>query len=526
VRQNNQDKIQEITFIGAGIATAYALLGLIETLGNNRIATPVKVTVLDKHPDFFKGIPYGERSGDSVLLINALNRFMPEPHRSQFVEWLNKNRDTLLQEFQENGGVKTEKWVSENRSSILANQWDSLYIPRYFYGRYISEVLQNTISEHERKGVIRLTFVLDQADDITKGETDFAIITQSGETIESKLVVLSVGSLPTKRVFEETSVIRDKNFLLINDLYEGSLTSRFDMISDFLAERKGQTTNVLVLGANASALETLYKFSDEDQLIQNVTSYTVLSSQGIMPDSDIDSEGQKKFIPKSLKALSDIKELTAEKIANAAYKDLAEARGIGLGAATTVDVISRHVGLLLPRLSISELKIFACEYGNNIGRMQRCAGSHYTDTIKELSEKKQLRHLAGRFYSLKPAGNNNPGLLLEYQGLKSGEKTIDPVEFHIVVNCMGATDLNSPDTPLLLKNLIAKNYITPNDSGIGLDVDSEFQASENLFIIGPLLAGNVIEMKPLWHLEHCGRIIWSSSLMSKRLARKIPISQA
>ena len=519
--QTENNTIQDVAFIGAGIATAYAILGLLETTGSQEHDTPLKVTILDKHPDFFKGIPYGERSGNSVLLINALNRFLPQPHRALFVEWLNKNKDSLLNDFQQNGGVKTKRWVSENLSMIRANKWDTLYIPRYFYGKYISEVLYDVISENENKGVIEVTYVEDQVDDLSKNDSVFAVSTGLGKEIQAKNVVLSIGSLPTKQVFGDTSIIKNAGYLLINDLYEGNLPESFDQIEGFLDNRKGRASNLLVLGANASGLETLYKFSDEEQLKRRITSYTVLSSQGIMPDSDLDIEGQKRFIPENLMVLSEIRELTAERIAKAAYNDLAKARKMGLGAASTVDVISQYVGALLPRLSFTESKIFACQYGNNIGRMQRCAGSHYTNTLKELSEEKNLRHLAGRFSSLKSNENADAGLQLEYIALGSGERTIDPIDFHIVVNCMGATNLSSSDTPLLLRNLIEKEYITPNASGIGLDVDTDFQASENLYVIGPLLAGNVIDNKPLWHLEHCGRIIWSSNLMSKSLAHKI-----
>ena len=37
--------------------------------------------------------------------------------------------------------------------------------------------------------------------------------------------------------------------------------------------------------------------------------------------------------------------------------------------------------------------------------------------------------------------------------------------------------------------------------------DDNMQASKNLYIAGPLLAGNKIEDKVFWHLEHCVRII-------------------
>ena len=89
---------------------------------------------------------------------------------------------------------------------------------------------------------------------------------------------------------------------------------------------------------------------------------------------------------------------------------------------------------------------------------------------------------------------------------------------------MGATDFVSEDTPELLKNLIERNLLIPNDSGIGFDVNTDFEASKDLFILGPLLAGNVIDDKPLWHLEHCGRIIWSSSKMAQKWAKKAKLS--
>jgi hypothetical protein len=46
-----------------------------------------------------------------------------------------------------------------------------------------------------------------------------------------------------------------------------------------------------------------------------------------------------------------------------------------------------------------------------------------------------------------------------------------------------------------------------NASARGLEVDDTLQASENLYVVGPLMSGNVIAETPVWHMEHCGRII-------------------
>ena len=62
-----------------------------------------------------------------------------------------------------------------------------------------------------------------------------------------------------------------------------------------------------------------------------------------------------------------------------------------------------------------------------------------------------------------------------------------------------------------------KEYCKPNDSKIGFEVNQQLEASENLHIIGPLLAGNVFEGKAVWHVEHCGRIIWLSQMLSEKM---------
>jgi uncharacterized NAD(P)/FAD-binding protein YdhS len=518
---SEKDQIVDIAFIGAGIATAYALLELMDELERSDFGRPLNVKIIDKYTDFFCGIPYGIRSGNSVLLINALDRFIPEPHRGDLVEWLDINKEGLLEEFLKEGGVKARSWVDNNLPNIKAKQWDSLYIPRFFFGKYISQKVSAAIEAHEKNGQLQMGFVQDEVLDIDQSNKHFEISTVSERRIAARNVILSIGSLPTRMIFGNASLQREENYMVLNDVYKEDLKTNLEAVREFLNGRRHLQTNLLVLGANASGLETLYKFTDEQEIGNRISSYTVLSSQGIMPDSDPDFDGLKNYHPEHLSKLSEEGQLTAKQIAQAAYRDLENARKMSLGAATTVDVISENVGTLLKRLDAVEAKIFACNFGNNIGRMQRCAGSHYTDSVKELIASNKLRHLAGRFSRLVAPKEIGHGLRLEYIDPTTSEKVVDAVIFNLVVNCMGATDLNSDDTPILLKNLIEKSFVIPNESGIGVDVDMDFQASEGFYVIGPLLAGNIIENKPLWHLEHCGRIIWSSGLMARKLVKNL-----
>ena len=520
----NSKRIEDITFVGSGIATAYALLGILEELKQETPVNPVFIKVIDKYPEFFSGIPYGQRSGNSVLLINALDKFIPEPHRGHLIAWLNRHRDILLQEFRQAGGVKAEKWIEANLPSINANQWDSLFIPRFFFGKYISELVKGQLDEAASLGLIRVSYEVEEVIDVERRDLHFILKTRSGMEFASRSVALSIGSLPTRRIFGTSSLIRENGYMVLNDFYKADLKSNLEEITDFVERRGDNAIHALILGANASGLEALYKFSDEAVLNQGISSFTVLSSQGVMPDSSFDEAGLKLFSPENLLALEGENNISADQIATAAYQDLEIARELSLGAATTVDIISGHVGRLLSRLDRKESKKFACIHGNNIGRMQRCAGSHYTDSLNELIDENRFYHIAGRFSRLVESNSEGKPLALKYRDTLTGKEEIFPKQFHLVINCMGATDFVSEDTPELLKNLIERNLLIPNDSGIGFDVNTDFEASKDLFILGPLLAGNVIDDKPLWHLEHCGRIIWSSSKMAQKWAKKAKLS--
>ncbi|WP_281542963.1 hypothetical protein [Maribacter aestuarii] len=197
---------------------------------------------------------------------------------------------------------------------------------------------------------------------------------------------------------------------------------------------------------------------------------------------------------------------------------------MSLGAASTVDTISGEIGGLLGLLHYDELENFACFHGNDIGRKQRCAGSHYTSVVKELKQRDKLNHIAGRFYKIHEIEDMD-GLRVTYVDTASQQKIDIDKDIHLIINCMGATTLESSDAPEFLKKLISKSLVVPNKSKIGFKINSDFESSDNFFIAGPLLAGNVIDNKAMWHLEHCGRIIWSSGLLADKIMYDIVHSE-
>ena len=509
----------KIAFIGAGIATSYTLIPFLDNFEKEKSGATIELTIIDKSTDFFKGMPYGNRSGQSVLLIQDLKKFITEPHRTHFKKWLGNNINELAKQFIESGGDYATKWVEINKPLYNEGLWDDLYIPRFFFGKYIRQEVQSRIIRLSKINRLHVTYIQKEVININKKSTDFKITLEDGSEIISEKVILAIGSLPYKKL-HKLNLEDNHTSLYIKEPYGLGMEQNMEQIASFLHTRKelGLPTKIAVLGANASGLEMIYKICDKFPIHEYNTTFKTLSSHGIMPDGFFDKEKANKFKAVHLQALEDEPFLLANQIAEAAHKDIDEAEKLAIGAATTVGIISKGFGNLLPKLSHDELLNFACFHGNQIGRRQRCAGQHYLSVVDELSSLKRFNHIKGRFKELT---NDQNGLSLTYTSKNSTKTEVFSESFNIVINCLGSVDLSSEDLSPFLKNLIDSGLCEPNPSNIGFKINQDMQASENLYIAGPLLAGNQINNKVFWHLEHCARIIWSSAVLSKKILKNI-----
>jgi uncharacterized NAD(P)/FAD-binding protein YdhS len=506
----------KIAFIGAGIATSYTLIPFLEQLDKDTSKNKVTLQIIDRSTDFFKGMPYGNRSGKSVLLIQDLKNFITEPHRSYYKDWLNANINELSSEFMSHGGHYAKKLVKENSPNYNKGDWDDLYVPRFFFGKYIDQEVLKRMDKLVAENRLQVDYVQKETSAIKKYGASFRIQFTDDSAIVTDKVVLSVGSLPYKKLYNEET--KDSTTTLyIKEPYGVGMEQNMAQIATFIEERKKKNlqTKIAVLGANASGLEMIYKICDKLPMAQYNTTFKTLSSHGVMPDSTFDPIKAKKFKATHLEALAKSEVLSANLIAEAAHKDIDEAEKQDLGAATTVGIISLGFGSLLPKLSKKELLDFACFHGNQIGRRQRCAGNHYLSVVDDLADKGRFTHIKGRFVGIDESPN---GLMLRYKPTDETSDSLKSSEtFDLIVNCLGSVNLASDDLTPFLHHLIKEGLCKPNASNIGFKVDDKMQASENLFVAGPLLAGNQIEDKIFWHLEHCARIIWSSSVLSKHL---------
>ena len=510
----NKSSSFDLAFIGSGISSTYTLFHFLKKLEEKDDAESINIAIIEKYPTFHSGIPYGERSGSTTLLITSLKNFLPEPQLSEFIPWLNENKDWLLGDFKEHGGPLSCEWIQKHEEALKQNQWEELFIPRRFFGYYIDEKINSIIKSLEKKKVVSISYINGKVVDMDKSNGGWKIALKNQHSIMATKAILAIGSLPTNYLWKDTKKMTEDRFLLVNDPYKPKLSATIQDIQEFaLGLPAGQSLNVAIIGANASGLEMLYQLNDHPEIKERVNHFYMLSSQGLLPDSKIDESKLQKYQTTHLDNLETSDSLNAADIAEAVYKDLDSADSIQLGAASTVGIISQKFGSLLNKLDPIELEKFACFHGNEIGRRQRCAGEHYANTAKTLESTNQFTHIAGRFNSLKSESN---GYELLYHDKDGNEHSIEQ-PINLVVNCIGGMKLSHPKAPKVLRNLMEKGIVSPNESEIGIKVNKQLEAVEDLHVIGPLLAGNIIQDKAVWHVEHCGRIIAFSQILAEIL---------
>ena len=132
--------------------------------------------------------------------------------------------------------------------------------------------------------------------------------------------------------------------------------------------------------------------------------------------------------------------------------------------------------------------------GSEMCIRDRRSGNDCMQAVEALAGQGRLLVNQGHIQHIKTDGSE-----LEVTRLIDGEPHSD--RFDIVANCTGAPALAGARLGSL-SQLLLDGTVTASPGGRGLVVTDELAAAQGLFVLGPLLAGNVINDKAVWHTEH------------------------
>lgn len=497
----------DISFIGSGLSSTYTLIELIKQLDNKAYTDkqeddnlPLKIHVFEKDKWFWGGIPYGRRSGFTSLIITPLDEFLPENELESFIEWVSKNYSWLIIPFHENAGIRSKAWIYESEQKIASGNFHELHIPRYFFGIYLWDKLRETVENSVIE--IELNFIRGEVKSISKVEDlkkggKFEVTLKNRITFSTNHVMLGIG-MPNIRSLADENIKFD-DAILVGDPYTPDLDSTMRTIFDFINNIK--EPEILIVGANASALELIYQITNDTN--KKNLKLTVLSPQGKLPDLFIKNK-KTDFVAHKLRALSELNlDISADSILEALRFDLETANDGGYKISDTLPVFTKYVGKLVNQLNRDEKSKFVTYHGVEIGRLQRRAGAEYTAPINDLIINESLEVIEGRF--IKMTTEKAMGTIVEYQNANGGN--LAKHHYDVVINCSGSAGLVGEGLSELLNQLKDSGICVPTPSKHGFKVGNKFDVCHGFYINGPLLAGNVVGDMGIWHVEHCGRII-------------------
>ncbi len=487
------EKTYDIAFVGSGIACTMTLIALSNLLLEAEPRrSPLRVAVIEKEDEFWKGIAYGVRSSINSLVITSLKEFVYESEKTGFIEWVETNQEKWLEHFRLNAGEAGSNWIKRNAELIRDRKWDGMFLPRRLYGLYNSEKLASALSLLREKELAEVTQVRAEAIDLVPEENgNYAVILESSDGKQRQLlasrVVLAIGSPPISSIQSKELGERCPH-TYINDIYTPTVDSNFELLKSSLAAIPDKSKrNVLILGSNASSLETLYLINHDSEIRSLANAIVVLSRSGLLPYKICDSIPAFKF--HELERFEGSESLTAVQLITAIKADVQRAEETGVNIADLFHPISDVVVRLFKRLNPSELEIFFCQHGMTFTKLMRRAGGEYRDAAAELMDAGLLDMVKGEFLELGESPTTSGCVAAFYFDPTTKSRTTHPLPFSTIVNCGGFEELGASSSRILA-NVISRRLCEINATSRGLLVNEKMEANRNLYVMGPLLGGN------------------------------------
>ena len=513
----------QIAIVGSGISSAYILIHLVSQLERHPTGQPMRVAVIEKSGEFWAGVPYGMRSGRASLLISTLKEFLPrKKERAPFVEWLNKNRERLFGQTGADSGMLSAQWLRANQQAMDAGQWDELFIPRFTFGVYIQERLREVLATAAARGILECELVHGDTFDVQRDENaytlDVTLASGNATTLRAQKVVLAIGSPQNTNLQNLKPAEADPGSCFIEDLYLPSLAENVRKIEHFLKSPAGREHNeVLIAGSNASALEALYMLNSSADTIGQIGKFFVISPSGEFPHRINPEPTPAGYPPKNLHALVARGARTAQEILEAVTLDVSCAKAHGASIADMHREVSAGILAALDQLRPAEQEDFVVRVGVEIGRLQRRAGGEYLNIVDRLVADGKLEFIKGKLNAITTAPDGRPGFSYRENGAEIPQKR--EASIGVTIGCVGAVNLEKTPAPLI-QNIIRRKLCAPNASRRGFIVNEHYEASENFYIMGPLIAGNYVGTVRVWHAESCHRIISIAETFAEVLSSK------
>lgn len=434
---NDKQPIPTVAIIGGGFAGAATVINLCK-----KQKRPLKILFFNESFPLAKGIAYSSKNDYHVLNVAAgkMSLFNNEP--LHFVNW-----------------------IKSHAKQYATDDLASRFLPRFVFGNYMAHVFNEVLAISNTCNVLR---VEERICDVTVDEDGYKIKTKSGNNFMASKVLYAPGNF-----IPEVPKSVDQTLTTAKRYFSNPWTEE---ATDKLNDKE----DVLILGTGLTMVDTVLSLLEKNFKGNIIAA----STHGFFPLP------HRKYEPYSDILIELKRPYSINQIFDAFRKHVKEARKRNMFGASVVDALRPFTQDIWLQLDLTEKRRFINHVRHTWGLARHRLPVEVYERIAPLLESGKLKILAGRIKESKITDG-------EVEVVISERKTQIPVFMKVqrIINCTGPqTDITRIEDELM-KNLLQKNIIEPDELKLGIrataygNVITSNKISTSFFTIGGMLRG-------------------------------------
>ncbi len=435
--------IERIAIIGGGFSGVMTAVNLAR-LGKQ----PLQVTLVDGRPLMGRGIAYGTRRAEHLLNVAARNMsaFRDEPEH--FLQWLRTRS-----EFE----------------TVPEVELRERFIPRLVYGDYLRSLAQHHLQGAGGMTPVRTGSVVGEAVDVETTANGAVVHLADGNTVQADRVVLATGN-------EVPAALPGTDALTDHPAWAA------DPWQPWERRLPGQGGTIVILGTGLSAVDVIITLRAAGWM----GSIHAVSRHGWFPHAHFRGIEYPEFPPPGV----DLATLGLDALTALVQRHCAALHARNANPAIIVDKLRPHTQRIWSRFTREERLAFVTQHAArwNIFRHRIAPELHAQITSAQLTGQLQV-HAAG----IEKVEAVDRRVRVHLNSGKSHDGDL-------VINATGPASRLTAIRSTLLQNLLRRGLIAPDETDMGVRVDSDHTVitaegarSEYLLALGPPLRGTFWE---------------------------------
>ena len=463
---------EEIAIIGGGFS------GIMTGVNLSRLTErPLRLKLLNQHRPVGRGVAYGTRRPEHLLNVAARNMSAFPDLPDHFLQWLRTRSEY---------------------ESVPDLELRERFIPRLVYGDYLRGLMQQHLQDPARSALEQTELIEDEAVDVVPENHHAMVHLASGRKARAEKVVLATGN-EAPAGFPGSAELHD---------HPAWISNPWQSWEDRLPAPGG---TILLLGTGLTTVDAVITL----RTLGWPGAIHAVSRNGWFPNSHFRGIENPGFPPPGV----DLAALGLTELVALVEQHCARLRAAGANPAIVVDKLRPHTQQIWRNFKLEERQTFVRDHAARWNILRHRIAPELHAQLTATRESGQLQVHAAGVERVEAEGKK------VRVHLRNGEALTGD----LVINATGPQTRFSDTKSVLLKNLLARGLVVPDDMEMGVRADEDHtvidrngQRSTVLLALGPLLRGTLWETIAVPELRVQARRVAETVLHQPALADTMP----